>query len=289
MNYIDTILNLAKDNKYTKLYISICRNAQFRANTRKEAKLKLLHVEGHHILPKCFNMGGVTDKTNYAFLTPKEHFICHRLLTRMFNNEFHAKMVFAINMFTRKSKRHNFIKITPRVYEQIKNELRLVQQGRPAHNRGIPMTEDQKNKLRGKPKSDETKAKISAGKLGKSKSPEFKKHLSEINSGENNPFFGKKHSIETKEHLSRVKTGSTLPPRSDAHRRALSEANKGKPLTQEKRESLKAFSFKGGSDHPFAGGLPEYMKLTCTHCGKTMAKGLHTRWHGDKCKKKKGT
>lgn len=286
MDYFNTVINLSKKNKYTITYLSICKNAQSRANTRKIAKLKLNNVEGHHILPKCFNLGGDKDIANIAFLTPKEHFICHRLLTRMFVGEFHAKMVFAINMFTRKSKRHNFIKITPRIYEQIKNELKLIQVGRTAHNKGIPMSEEQKIKLRGKPKSIETKLKISAAKRGKRMSDEFKNHLSLINSGDNNPFFGKKHTAETKKHLSNVKTGSTLPPRSDSHKKSLSLANKGKPMSSEKRLLLEPFKFKSGESHPFFGGLPDSMKVTCIHCNKHTSKGLHTRWHGNNCKKK---
>lgn len=109
-------------------------------------------------------------------------------------------------------------------------------------------------------------------------------YINRAHYGEKNGFFNKQHTQATKDHLSKVKSGSKMPPRTEQHKKALSAANKDKPMTQEKREHMKQFSFKGGADHPFAGGMPDYMKVTCAHCGKTVAKGLHTRWHGEKCK-----
>ena len=40
------------------------------------------YYEKHHILPKC--MGGLDTKDNLVYLTAKEHFICHKLLVRIF-------------------------------------------------------------------------------------------------------------------------------------------------------------------------------------------------------------
>lgn len=287
MSYIETIKSISNNTKYLSWYIQLMTRAQLRAATRKEAKAKLGYVERHHILPESFNLGGQKDSKNYAFLTAKEHYTCHRLLSKMFFGELKCKMALAMWMFSVKSKNQNRVHISSRTYEILKKEKSAARKLLPAPNKGVPMSEEQKEKLRGKIRSPEHCANIAKSKTGKAiHTPESKDRLSKLNSGENNPFFNQKHSEETKAHLSKVKTGITLPPRTDAHRKALSEANKGKPMTQEKKEQMKPFLFKGGSDHPFAGGLPEHMKMTCVYCGKKVSKGLHSRWHGEKCKLK---
>lgn len=49
---------------------------------------------------------------------------------------------------------------------------------------------------------------------------------------------GCKHSEETKQKLSRIVTGIKRPPRTLEHRRKLSEANKGKPFTEERCQNI---------------------------------------------------
>lgn len=43
----------ALNNKYTIWYNHICQHALMRSTTRKEAKMQLGYVEGHHIIPNC--------------------------------------------------------------------------------------------------------------------------------------------------------------------------------------------------------------------------------------------
>src|SRR5690606_23020829 len=52
-------------------------------------------LERHHIIPKC--MGGTNDKNNLVYLTTKEHFIAHLLLTKIYNGRDKAKMIFAFS------------------------------------------------------------------------------------------------------------------------------------------------------------------------------------------------
>jgi hypothetical protein len=80
--YIQIIKDLSHQNKYLNWYIGIVENAQKRAKTRKEAKEILEYCEGHHILPKSFEMGGEKDKLNLVYLTAREHFILHLLLLK---------------------------------------------------------------------------------------------------------------------------------------------------------------------------------------------------------------
>lgn len=64
------------DNKYTKIYFSLIQK-------RKEDTLSKSEVycETHHITPK--SLGGSNETSNLVNLTPREHFIAHRLLTKM--------------------------------------------------------------------------------------------------------------------------------------------------------------------------------------------------------------
>ena len=61
--YIEKLRKLSLPNKYTNWYISIISNAVLRASTRETAKTLLgENIEGHHILPKSFKLGGEKDK-----------------------------------------------------------------------------------------------------------------------------------------------------------------------------------------------------------------------------------
>lgn len=77
---------------------------------------------------------------------------------------------------------------------------------RTAWNKGLKMSESQKEKLR-KPKSDEHRRKISEAKKGKKLSKEHKEKISEALKGEKNPFFGKTHSDEVKKIISETNLG----------------------------------------------------------------------------------
>lgn len=105
---MNTYLNYIKtnciDNKYTTWYIKICQIAISRIPTsslkdsRIFAKTFLENVEGHHILPKCICVSNtqIKDYHNYAFLSRREHNICHKLLTKMFiDNQIIIKMKYA--------------------------------------------------------------------------------------------------------------------------------------------------------------------------------------------------
>ena len=97
--YIQTISNLSHKNKYLKWYINIVENAQRRAQTKKEAKLKIIYAIGHHIVPESFFKdrkrkgipgkieGNSNDKQNISYLTPKEHLTVHRCLSKCLMNK----------------------------------------------------------------------------------------------------------------------------------------------------------------------------------------------------------
>jgi hypothetical protein len=59
-------------------YQIIYDNIIYKANNRIIDE----YTETHHIIPKC--MGGKNTDINLVKLTPKEHFICHKLLCEIY-------------------------------------------------------------------------------------------------------------------------------------------------------------------------------------------------------------
>ena len=80
--YIDTLISVTVENKYRRTYLSIINKALERASSRESANKLLYYVEGHHILPKSFRLGGAVDSNNIVFLTPLEHYTVHVLLPK---------------------------------------------------------------------------------------------------------------------------------------------------------------------------------------------------------------
>lgn len=70
---------------YVKVYYDICRRGQNhdRIHFLQENKI---YYERHHIIPKC--MGGNDVISNLAYLTAREHYLCHYLLYKhAWNNQ----------------------------------------------------------------------------------------------------------------------------------------------------------------------------------------------------------
>jgi hypothetical protein len=63
---------------HRKIYEQIIAKAKSENRKKKNG----YYYENHHILPKC--LGGLDVKDNLVLLTPKEHFICHKLLTYIY-------------------------------------------------------------------------------------------------------------------------------------------------------------------------------------------------------------
>ncbi len=84
--YIQHIQSIAFPNKYTKWYLSIVQNSRYING----------YGENHHILPKCFKLGGEKNTDNIVKLTAREHYICHLLLTKMFEGKKRFQMNYAL-------------------------------------------------------------------------------------------------------------------------------------------------------------------------------------------------
>lgn len=191
-------------NKYTKWYFNIINAAQNRTI--------IGYTETHHIIPK--SLGGDNSVSNLVVLSAKEHFICHLLLAKMTKGIDQTKMLMAINMMSVSSSNQSRYKINSSMFDSIKQKLSESRKGIPARNKGHRLSEDQKQKLRGKVFSQSHRENISKSKKGWKPSDEFKQHLSTTNSGSGNPMFGKSLSAEAREKISKTHKGNPKPERS---------------------------------------------------------------------------
>lgn len=247
-------------NKYTKWYNQIIDRAKGRVLEPP--------FERHHIKPR--SLGGTNDKENIAFITPREHFVCHWLLIKMTTGEEYYKMLNALRMMRAENlgqKRYK-TKITSRVYESIKLEYARLQSKkvRGANNpmygdkffRSDEGKERQRNAILGEnngAKQEEARQKITDSKLGKKRAPfseEWRERMAKKKQGENNPRHGVKITEETRlkmrdKALGRKQSAETIAKKIAA--------------TQGKKRQ----------------------KLLCPHCQQMIAVNVYPRWHGDRC------
>ena len=244
-------------NKYTTWYTAITD----RARTRKLEG----YTERHHVIPKSLN--GTDDKDNLVDLTAREHFICHWLLTKMYTGEAKSKMIYALNGMKRNGKftqRYETL-ITSRVYESLKKEFSIVHsatmKGRDPWNRGIPITEEQREKNRiaatGKKRSAEAIAKAVAKQLGQ------------------------KRSEETKLKMSLASKGKPKGPMSEENKLKISQGTKGKskPEGMGARLSATVAAQLAAGTH-----YTQQPKQTCPHCGVQAGKARYNGYHGPNCR-----
>jgi hypothetical protein len=190
------------------------------------------YSEKHHIIPRC--MGGNDDSENLVKLTAREHFIAHRLLTKIYPDN--HKLKSALFLMSRRKISKVYFKISSRTYEHLKKQFDLskssYQKGRkrpPEANEKAKQTKI-KNGTYGKKHSEETKAKIKANRTPSTPSEEARKRVSELFKGRKiDPKITQK-GIETK-----IKNGTYKKPISEETRAKLSAAKKGKKISAEER------------------------------------------------------
>lgn len=111
---------------YKKIYNQIIEKAK----REKRIKNKNNYYEAHHIIPKCLGGEGTTKQlkhSNIVLLTPKEHFLCHRLLCLTYPKE--PKLWYALYLMSiGKNKKTKYI-ISSRTYENIKKEWNKISKG----------------------------------------------------------------------------------------------------------------------------------------------------------------
>ena len=73
------------------MYISLINKSQ----SQQRIRCSEIYYELHHILPKC--LGGDDYSENLVLLTAREHFIAHKLLTKIYPDN--KKLIFALWCF----------------------------------------------------------------------------------------------------------------------------------------------------------------------------------------------
>ena len=177
------------ENKYAKWYNSIIDNAQKRILTE--------YIEKHHIIPR--SLGGNNTKTNLVNLTYSEHFICHRLLTKITTGNARIKMLHALGKFIQSSplQQRN---LTSRQYEIARQAIIEARTGtkRPGVG-GVKKGNVPWNKgIKQGPHSIESNKARSTTLTGRIRSAEFCQKVSNGKKGHKSGMTGKNHSEQTK-------------------------------------------------------------------------------------------
>jgi len=261
--FLLTLKEISKDNKYTLRYCFIVEAALNRAKTKKNAKIITKQIiERHHILPKCLKLGGEKDFNNYVFLTAREHFICHKLLLKMFDGHFHHKMNEGLAIFFNNTNRK--LKLTSRDYDLLKKAnseaAKIRNKGNTNYKQRKPYSESQRitnqnRNMNSKWINDGTKELFTID------------HVTLVN--HYNFRYGRlPFSKEWNEKISRNLSTQALlgVPKSEKHKQAMRKPK------------------KSGTGEKIRIRIQNEQKITCIHCSKTLDPRNYKKWHGDKCK-----
>jgi len=182
------------ENKYKKIYFKIINKALSETRSKQD-----FYYEKHHIIPKSLN--GTNDVENLVLLTAREHYLCHKLLTKFTVGIDKKKMFCAMWAFNRKSKNQKRVVLNSRDYEYVRLFL------------AKSFSEDRKGKhLVGHRLSEEHKQKLSKSLLGRKRSENTKKKM--------------------------IESWKFRPPRSKEHCLAISNANKGRIVSDETKQKM---------------------------------------------------
>lgn len=166
------MINIFLPNKYTRWYYAIVNGSKNR--------ISFGYVEKHHIIPKSF--GGSNDVSNIAVLTAREHFICHRLLSKMTEGKNKRKMHYALwclaKLSPANSKHKGDRKITSRTFSIIREDYsKTVSYFLKHRKQSAEHIENHAASIRGKSLSEEHKKKLSSAVKGIPFSEERKKNM----------------------------------------------------------------------------------------------------------------
>lgn len=102
---------------YSKIYKDLVNKAK----DSKRSKVSSTYYESHHILPK--SMGGGNEKSNLVLFTAREHYVAHRLLTKIYPNSW--KMKYALLMMSHENMiSSKGVIINSNTYEKLRHEVR---------------------------------------------------------------------------------------------------------------------------------------------------------------------
>lgn len=238
--FIQKINSTFSDTKYKKWYISLISNALLRVDytqpAHKNQALKhLTTIERHHICPKSIFSEHKGDKTNLAYLSPKEHYLAHLLLYKMakLDSKFVRPLALALSKM-RQSNKHQSRVLNSNQYNFVRNAAIDANKHRHYKTGHKQSTETVAKRIVSyhknyKGHSDETRKKISLSAKGRRVSEDTRKKMSGSrphvipwnkghqyseeerkkfgNSGSNHPLYGTSRSKETKSKLSSIRKG----------------------------------------------------------------------------------
>lgn len=148
---------------YKTIYFNLISKAKFENRKRYEkTDSRYIYYEKHHINPK--SLGGEDDKDNLVLLTAKEHYIAHKILIEFTEGLDKRNMVFALHKMSY-GKTNKHIKCA-RDYDYVNKLQSIINKGENHPNFG-------------KKRSNESKQKMSKSQLGRIRSKEEKKAISE--------------------------------------------------------------------------------------------------------------
>lgn len=167
-------------------------------NKRKTISLlknKDKYIEKHHIIPRCMN--GTNDFSNLIYLTPKEHYIAHLLLYKIYENtDYKYNLLKALLCMTEANKKHRKIFASSRTYQQLRLDYYKsdfsIKCAKKGHLKFLEKTtiEDRLNFIKiTKEKYRKWREKLT--------SEEYQKIFGHLKT----TFLGKHHSLETKQKM----------------------------------------------------------------------------------------
>lgn len=108
---------------YSKIYNRLV------SNKTKRKKDKNTYYESHHIIPRC--LGGSDEVSNLVLLTAREHFIAHRLLSKIYPQDLNLKL--AVLFMASTETLGEIYKVTSRTYSTLKTEASEARKVKASH------------------------------------------------------------------------------------------------------------------------------------------------------------
>jgi hypothetical protein len=167
------------DNRYSAAYHRIVERAKAESRSKSSGGT----YELHHILPR--SLGGSNRASNLVLLTPKEHYVCHLLLTKMVSGNLRYKMIYAFFRMKGRGRSAQTYALFCSAFASATKGSGNPFFGRKHSEETLLRISGNNHHMSGKCHSNESRQKMSLSKKGRF-------------TGEKNPMFGVKHSEEWK-------------------------------------------------------------------------------------------
>jgi hypothetical protein len=206
---------------HQKIYESIIQKAKFenRIKLRKNQE-NYIYYENHHIIPMCLVKND--ELYNKVLLTPKEHFVCHKLLVFIYPNNKSIYNAFYLMCSAGKHKynvssrdyayaRELFVSIP--VSKETGKKISNSKKGKPTKLKGVPKSEEHKRKIGivSSNRSEESNYRCGSANRGKKSWMSTHKHTKESKEKNRQSHLRKKHTKESKTKISIATRGKNNP------------------------------------------------------------------------------